>query len=153
MSRLRKVGLFGTVVTSLGLAAVALVSGEEGLRLKTYKDTVGRNTYCHGETKNAQWGKTYTKEYCDALLISRLDDFSEKVDACITQVASDKTRLSFYSFAYNIGSYGFCHSTTARLYNSGKKPEACRSMMMWTKQKELVGRRTREMNLCLEGLK
>lgn len=154
MSRLVKRSLAGTLVaTAVGLATISHVGQEEGLRLKTYKDTVGVNTYCYGETQNAKWGQTYTKAQCDALLLKRIDEFASKVEGCIKQPMSDKTLMSFSSFSYNIGWGEFCSSTTVRLYNTGKKVEACRAMMMWTNQKELVRRRTREMNLCLAGVK
>lgn len=158
MSRLvtQKKGWLGATAlaaTVVGAMAIGHVGKEEGLRLKTYKDTVGVNTYCYGETQNAKWGATYTKQFCDDLLLKRIDEFANKVESCVKAPMSDKTLVSFVSFSYNIGQAGFCKSSTVRLYNSGKRVEACNAMMMWTKQKELIGRRTREKNLCLEGLK
>jgi len=154
VSRLTKrTVLGGLVATALGVAAISQVGTEEGLRLRTYKDTVGVNTYCYGETKGAVWGATYTKAQCDALLLKRIDEFANKVESCVKQPMTDKTEIAFVSFAYNIGQAGFCKSTTVRLYNQGRKVEACNAMMAWTKQKELIGRRTREKNLCLEGVK
>ena len=41
MSRLRKVGLFGSAVTAVGAVTVSLVGGFEGLRLKAYIPVTG----------------------------------------------------------------------------------------------------------------
>jgi lysozyme len=154
MSRLVKRTAAGAIIaTALGVATISQVGTEEGLRLRTYKDTVGVSTYCYGETKNAVWGRVYTKAYCDELLLKRIDEFATKVEKCVKQPMSDKTEVSFVSFAYNIGQGGFCSSSTVRLYNQGRKVEACNAMMKWTKQRELIGRRTREKNLCLAGVK
>lgn len=154
MSRLVKRGALGALVaTAMGLATISHVGKEEGLRLRAYKDTVGVSTACYGETLNIKMGMTFTKEQCDAMLVKRLDEFANKVESCVKVPMSEKTEIAFVSFAYNIGQAGFCKSSTVRLYNQGRKVEACNAMMMWTKQKELVGRRTREKNLCLAGVK
>ncbi|GJE42974.1 lysozyme [Methylobacterium soli] len=141
MSRLVKRSLMGGLVaTALGVAAINHVGQEEGLRLKSYKDTVGVSTACYGETKNIKMGMVFTKAQCDEMLLKRIDEFANKVEHCVKAPMSDKTEIAFVSFTYNIGQAGFCSSSTVRLYNAGRKVEACRAMMLWTKQKELVGR-------------
>ena len=52
--------------------ATALVAAAEGLVTSTYPDVGGVPTYCYGETKGAEWGKTYTKEQCDEKLAAQL---------------------------------------------------------------------------------
>lgn len=163
MSRLvtKKGGMFGVaavlVATATGTLALNTVKPEEGVRLRTYKDIVGVNTYCYGETKDAKPGQTYTLAQCDKLLLARLDEFANHVEACIHKPMSDKTEVAFVSFSYNIGVSGFCNSTTARRYNAGDYTGACQAMMLWTRAGEygdvLEARRGREMKMCLEGLK
>jgi len=161
----KKTSLFGVVVllaTAAGTMAVNHTGAEEGLRLKTYRDIAGIPTDCYGETQGAKMGQTFTKAECDAKLLRRLDEFSGKVEACIKQPMSDKTLVAFVGLSYNIGSAGFCKSTTARLYNAGSFADACRAMGAWNKAKVngvlrpvtgLTNRRARETALCLEGLK
>lgn len=167
MSRLvtRKTSLFGAVVliaTAAGTMAVNHTGAEEGLRLKTYRDIAGIPTDCYGETLGARMGQTFTKPECDAKLLRRLDEFGGKVEACIKKPMSDKTLVAFVGFSYNIGSAGFCKSSTARLYNAGDYAAACRAMGAWNQAKVngvrrpvkgLTDRRARETKLCLEGLR
>ena len=68
---------------AIAIAAV-IVSAAEGLVLSTYPDVGGVPTDCYGETKDAEWGKTYTKEQCDAQLSERLVEFNEGVNSCVT---------------------------------------------------------------------
>lgn len=157
MSRLVKRSLMGTLVaTAMGVAALTQVGGEEGLRLKTYKDIVGVPTYCYGETKGAQMGQVYTKAQCDKLLLARLDEFATKVEACVKKPMSERTEVAFVSFAYNIGVGGFCKSSAVRLYNEGKFREGCQAMIAWSRAGRhttvLRKRRLREINMCVAGL-
>lgn len=163
MSRLvtKKRGLFGSVAlvaTLAGTMAVTNVGHDEGLKLRTYKDIVGVPTACYGETLNIKMGMTFTKAQCDEMLLKRLDEFAGKVEACVKKPMSDKTLVAFTSMAYNVGSGGFCGSTTARRYNAGDLKGACDAMLAWNKAggrvvPGLTARRERERKLCLEGLK
>jgi lysozyme len=161
MSRLtRKTGMWSGALaaTAAGILAVTNVGGDEGMRLKTYRDLIGKPTYCFGETEGAVMGRTYTKAQCDALLLHRLDEFAGKVEHCVKAPMSDKTLVAFVGMAYNVGAGGFCGSTTVRLYNAGDRPGACRAMGYWNKAggrvvPGLTARRARETALCLEGLK
>lgn len=151
-------GAFVLVATLAGTLAVQKVGGDEGLRLKTYKDIVGVSTYCYGEIKGAKMGQVYTKAQCDALLLKRLDEFANHVESCITKPMSDKTEVAFTSLAYNIGWGGFCKSSVVRLYNQGKSTEACDAMKAFNRAggrpvPGLTARRGRESKLCKEGLK
>lgn len=163
MSRLvtkKRTGVFGAVIlvaTLAGTLAVNKVGGDEGLRLKTYKDIVGIPTFCYGETQGAKMGQTFTKEHCDQLLLKRLDEFAGKVEACIKKPMSDKTLVAFTSFSYNVGSGGACKSTAFRLYNAGDYVGGCRALASWNKAggrviPGLTMRRARETKLCIEGL-
>lgn len=134
--------------------ATALVAAAEGLVTSTYPDVGGVPTYCYGETKNAEWGKTYTKEQCDAQLSARLVEFNEGVNSCVTADLPDARRAAMVSLAYNIGVPAFCKSTVVRKLNAGDVQGGCDAMLMWNKVngvtwRGLTNRRQKERALCL----
>lgn len=160
MSRLVKRSMWGGALTATaaGLLALMHTGKDEGLRLKAYRDIVGVPTVCLGETKGVKMGDVYTREQCETMFLKRLDEFAGKVEHCIKKPMSDKTLVAFTGLAYNIGSGGFCKSTTVRLYNEGLYAEACRAMTRFNRAggrviAGLVSRRKREEAMCLEGIK
>ena len=137
--------------------ATALVAAAEGLVTYTYPDVGGVPTYCYGETKDAEWGKTYTKEQCDEKLAARLVEFNAGVNSCVSVELPDSRRAALVSLAYNIGVSAFCRSTVVRKLNAGDVQGGCDAMLMWNKVKGvtwrgLTNRRQKERALCLEGV-
>lgn len=135
-------------------ATVAVVAAAEGLVLHTYPDVGGVPTYCYGETKGAEWGKTYTKEQCDEKLSARLVEFNRGINECVRVELPDTRRAAFVSLAYNIGVPAFCRSTVVRRINVGDVQAACDAMLMWNKVNGIVwrgltNRREKERALCL----
>lgn len=134
--------------------AAALVSVAEGLVLSTYPDVGGVPTYCYGETKGAEWGKTYTKEQCDEKLADRLVEFNEGVNSCVFVELPDTRRAALVSLSYNIGVSAFCKSTVVRKLNAGDVQGGCDAFLMWNRVKGVVwrgltNRRQKERALCL----
>jgi lysozyme len=157
-----RLGGVGAAITGLGLLAIATLGGHEGLRLYVYKDVIGVWTYCYGETKGAAAlrGQRFTKEKCDAVFITRLNQFEQEMRACIQypDLIPDKSYVAFLSLAYNIGSGGFCKSSVARAINAGNLTQACNNLLKFNKAggkviKGLVRRRNEERTLCLKGVK
>ena len=144
------------VAKGAGWVAVALatVAAAEGLVTSTYPDVGGVPTYCYGETKGAEWGKTYTKAQCDEKLSLRLVEFNEGVNSCVKADLPDTRRAAFVSLSYNIGTSAFCRSTVVRKINAGDVQGACDAMLMWNKVngvtwRGLTKRREKERMLCL----
>ena len=141
----------GAGAIAIATAAVAMF---EGLVLTTYPDVGNVPTYCYGETRNAEWGRTYTKEQCDAQLSARLREFNAGVNSCVTVELPDTRRAAFVSLAYNIGTGAFCKSTVVRKINAGDVQGSCDAILMWNKVKGVVWRgltkrREQERELCL----
>lgn len=157
MSKLKKGGIFGGI-TAVGLLAVATVGPFEGVRTVPYPDIIGVPTVCYGETKGVKLGgPAYTLAKCKEMLVDRLDEFADQVEACVTRPMSGKTEVAFVSLAYNIGSAGFCRSSVVRLYNAGDGRGACNAMVRFNRAggnvvAGLARRREAERKLCLEGL-
>lgn len=135
-------------------AATLFVGAAEGLVTYTYPDVGGVPTFCYGETKGAEWGKTYTKEQCDEQLSRRLVEFNRQVDSCVAVALPDTRRAAFVSLAYNIGGTAFCKSTVVKRINAGDVAGACDALLMWNRVngvvwRGLTERRKKERELCL----
>lgn len=157
MSRLKKGGL-AAGAAGLAALAVATVGNFEGLRLKAYIPIPGDvPTVCYGETRGIRMGMSFTKAQCDAMLLKGLDEFADRMEACVKRPMGDDVYVAFLSLSYNIGSGGFCKSSVVRLYNEGDRRGACRAIMMWNRAggREVPGltrRRALERDLCLKGV-
>lgn len=158
MSTARKAGAAG-VVTAAILIAVPVVSQFEGLWLTAKPDRLAYNipTVCYGETEGVRVGDTYTKSQCQEMLAKKLPRYANEIAKCIKVEISDKTRASFISISYNIGTAGFCRSTMLRKLNAGDTRGACNAMMAWNRAggrvvQGLINRRNAERKMCLEGI-
>lgn len=156
MKTSHKVGGAGAIAL-----AVAFIQPWEGLWTTAKVDTIGTGrpiTWCYGETEGpVKVGQQFTPKQCSDMLAAKLPRYNEEISKCIHVPISDKTRASFISFSYNVGSAGFCRSETAKKLNAGDSFGACDALMSWTRAqgrivKGLVNRRTSERKLCLEGL-
>lgn len=150
------IGLAGAIAI-----AVPVTAQFEGLWLTAKVDTIGTGkpvTWCYGETEGpVKVGQRFTKKQCDDMLAAKLPRYAEEIAKCIKVDISDKTRAAFISFAYNVGSAGFCRSTAARKLNAGDVRGACDALMAWNRAqgrvvKGLTNRRTTERKMCLEGI-
>jgi lysozyme len=147
------------IITAAVLLAVPLVASFEGLWTTAKPDRLayGLPTVCYGETEGVKVGDTYTPAECADMLAQKLPRYAEEISKCIRIPISDKMRASFISFSYNVGTAGFCRSTTVRLLNNGDKRGACNALMSWNRAggrivQGLTNRRNAERKLCLEGI-
>lgn len=145
-------------VTEQGELQVRHVRGPQ--YLKAYADIVGVWTICDGDTKNVRPGMVETEEGCRDRLEQQLIAHARPVLRCVPDLAKPERQnqlVASVSMAYNIGTAGFCRSTTARRFNAGDWRGGCDAMLMWNKAggREVRGltlRRQRERALCLKGL-
>lgn len=146
----------GTAAGAIALAA-AIIAPWEGRELRAYKDIVGVNTICFGETRGVEIGDIATPAECDSMLARAVAQFEMNIRPCLPTVLPDKTRAAFISAAYNIGSSAFCGSSMARKAKAGDLKGACDSLLLWVKAggktvRGLVNRRAAERALCLQGV-
>ena len=123
----------------------------EGLRLKPYLDTQGVPTIAMGNTfylngkKVTMLDKPLTLNEAKTLARSVADIFANKVDYLVTSNINQNQFNALVSLAYNIGIHGFIKSTVLKLVNKNPNdPMIRQAFMMWTKNKELIGRRKSE---------
>lgn len=123
----------------------------EGLRLKPYLDTKGIPTIAMGNTyyldgrKVTLKDRTLTLREAEELGKITADKFAKQVDYLVKSNVNQNQFNALVSLAYNIGINGFKNSTVLRLVNANPNISSIKkAFMMWTKDKELIGRRESE---------
>lgn len=123
----------------------------EGLRLKPYLDTkkiptiAMGNTYYTDGRKVTMQDSALTLQQAQWLAKITADKFASQVDSLVKSDINQNQFNALVSLAYNIGINGFKKSTVLRLVNSNPNNAKIQdAFMMWTKDKELIGRRTSE---------
>lgn len=123
-----------------GAATVRHVAGKQYLR--AYLDIVGVPTACDGLTsvngRKITKADRFTEEQCAAMLESELVAHAIPVMRCtpglsLTIPGRDHARFAAVSFAYNVGTGGYCNSGAKRLFNAGKVGPACDAFLPWNK--------------------
>ena len=123
----------------------------EGLRTKPYLDTRGIPTISLGVTyypngrKVTMQDKPLTIEEAGNLATITADKFAFQVDSLFKSEVNQNQFNALVSIAYNIGINGFKASSFLKLVNiNPNDPKIKESIMLWTKNKELIGRRKSE---------
>ena len=123
----------------------------EGLRLKPYLDTQGvatiamGNTYYENGSKVKMTDSPLSKIEAEHLGKITADKFASRVNQLVKSNINQNQFNALVSLAYNIGLNGFENSTVLRKVNKNPNdPTIKGAFMMWTKNKELVGRRESE---------
>ncbi len=145
----------GSIVGAMAIAT-PFIAGWEGKRNDPYRDIVGVQTVCYGETRVAM--RRYSDSECSALLIKAVGDFMQPVIDCTPGLINRPEQLAAAtSLAYNIGAGAYCRSTIAKRFNAGDLRGACDGFRAWVnaggkRVQGLVNRREAERKLCLTGL-
>lgn len=123
----------------------------EGLRLKPYLDTKNVPTISMGVTfypdgrKVTMKDKALTLEQAKELAKITADKFASQVFSLLKVPVNQNQFNALVSLTYNIGINGFKTSTVLRKVNKNPNdPTISAALMMWTKDKELIGRRKSE---------
>lgn len=129
----------------------AALHEREGLRLKPYLDTQGVPTIAMGNTyyldgiKVTMKDKPMTMQQATELGKITADKFAMQVEKLVKSNVNQNQFNALVSLAYNIGITGFKNSTVLRKVNVNPNDKTIQdAFMMWTKNKELIGRRKSE---------
>lgn len=139
-------------VSARGLAEIA---SHEGIVTRRYKDSVGVWTIGVGHTKaaGAPDPAAYAGEMTvgEALALFRKDDarYAADVTAVLKVPVTQYEFDALVSFHYNTGA--IARATLTKSLNAGNRATAAAQFMSWSKPPEIVGRRTKEMNLFRTG--
>lgn len=123
----------------------------EGLKLKPYLDTRGIATIGIGNTFYLDGKKVTMQDKAltlrEAFKLGRIvsDNFAKDVFKLLKKEVTQNQFNALVSLAYNIGINGFAKSTVLKRVNvNPNDPTIKGAFMMWTKNKELIGRRKSE---------
>lgn len=123
----------------------------EGLRLKPYLDTRGVPTIAMGNTNYLDGravtmkDKALTIEQAQQLGEITAKKFALGVNSLVSKEVNQNQFDALVSLAYNIGLGGFKNSTLLKRVNANPNDPIIKdAFMMWSKNKELIGRRESE---------
>ncbi|KAE9627945.1 lysozyme [Parasedimentitalea maritima] len=104
----------------------------EGVRLEAYKDIVGVETICFGDTHGVRLGDTATMDECVSRLQDDVERFYADIAGCMTNPEIPAgVQASMLELAFNVGSPKVCRSTMMRMANAGDYPGACNELRKW----------------------
>ncbi|MCD9504537.1 glycoside hydrolase family protein [Photobacterium phosphoreum] len=121
---------FNKLTCVLLAGAVAVTGGFEGYRHYAYQDPIGVWTACFGETAGIKPGDTFTREQCESMLSSSLDQHNAPI-AQIPQQLPPRVHLASLDMAYNIGTGAFSQSTMYRYLLNADYESACNQIPRW----------------------
>lgn len=151
-------GKAGLVAVVGGAAAglIAVVAQFEGLSNRPYRDVVGVETVCFGETNVAM--RTYTTEECEEMLATSLSGYASEVLKRNPELRGhDAQLLAATSLAYNVGGAAYARSTAAKRFSEGRWRAACDAFLKWNRAggrvvRGLTLRREKERAICLRDI-
>ncbi len=138
---------------------IGLIQTMEGLRLKPYKDSVGKWTIGYGHTTIAKVlamaGISFTEDQCYRLLVYDLKDAETGVKRLVKVELKQSEFDALVSFAFNLGVGKLGASTLLNKLNMGDKVGAASEFTKWVMAGEsklpgLVKRRQAEMAMFLK---
>ena len=130
------------------------IEKEEGLRLQSYKDSVGIWTVGYGSTIGVQPGMTITQEQAEEMLEQDLATAEAGVESLVKVPINDNEFAALVSFAFNLGVGSLQRSTLLRCLNKGNRKDAAAEFLKWSRaggvvSDAILGRRKREAALFL----
>lgn len=132
----------------------------EGYSGHVYRDSVGVQTICYGQTAadGADFTKVYTKAQCLDMLGRDLPKYDAPLQRCLKPEVYNALpahrHAALVSLAYNVGDVAVCHSSVVRDLNAGNIRQACDNFLLYERAggRVLLGlqrRREAERQLCL----
>lgn len=112
---------------------VSLIKSFEGLRLKSYQDSVGVWTIGYGATRGITAGMAITIEQAERMLVNDIGRFEPEIERLIKVPLSQGQWDALMSFAYNLGAANLGSSTLLRLLNAGNYVGAAEQFPRWNK--------------------
>jgi len=112
---------------------LALIRQFEGLRLRAYKDAIGKPTIGWGTTRGVKMGQEISKERAEELLREDVARFEEYVERMVTVPLTQGQWDALVSWVYNLGPTNLGSSTMLRRLNAGDYASAAAELERWTR--------------------
>lgn len=112
---------------------VGLIKSFEGLRLKSYQDSVGVWTIGYGTTRGITAGMSINNEQAERMLANDIGRFEPEIERLVKVGLSQNQWDALMSFIYNLGAANLASSTLLKLLNSGDYAGAAEQFPRWNK--------------------
>lgn len=135
--------------------AKVIIRGFEGLRLKSYQDSVGVWTIGYGTTGSFVTPKMQISiEQAEKYLVDSLKILEQEIQTLVKVPLNENQLAALESFCYNLGIGAFAGSTMLKLINKGEFENASLEFHKWIYAGKkilpgLVKRRAAEKDLFL----
>lgn len=112
---------------------VSLIKSFEGLRLKSYQDSVGVWTIGYGATRGIAAGMSITNEQAERMLVNDIGRFEPELERLVKVALNQGQWDALMSFTYNLGAANLGSSTLLKLLNTGDYVGAADQLLRWNK--------------------
>ena len=112
---------------------ISLIKSFEGLRLKSYQDSVGVWTIGYGATRGIGPGMTVSSEQAERMLMNDIARFEPELDKLAKVPLNRNQWDALMSFVYNLGSASLGSSTLLKLLNAKDYTGAADQFPRWNK--------------------
>lgn len=112
---------------------ISLIKSFEGLRLKSYQDSVGVWTIGYGATRGIYPGMTITNEQAERMLMNDIARFEPELDKLAKVPLNQNQWDALMSFTYNLGAANLSSSTLLKLLNVKDYAGAAEQFPRWNK--------------------
>ena len=112
---------------------ISLIKSFEGLRLKSYQDSVSVWTIGYGTTRGIGPGVTITNEQAERMLMNDIAGFEPELDKLAKVPLSQNQWDALMSFVYNLGAANLGSSTLLKLLNAKDYAAAADQFPRWNK--------------------
>ena len=110
---------------------IAKIKSMEGLKLKTYLDSVKVPTIGYGHTRGVKLGDTCTAAQAEEFLRQDIAPDEVAVTKIVTVPLTQGQFDACVDFCFNLGIGNFSHSTLLKLVNDSKFEEAAAEFAKW----------------------
>lgn len=110
---------------------VSLIKSFEGLRLKSYQDSVGVWTIGYGATRGVTAGMMITNEQAERMLLNDIGRFEPEIERLVKVPLSQDQWDALMSFTYNLGAQNLGSSTLLKLLNAANYNGAAEQFPRW----------------------
>jgi lysozyme len=115
-------------------AGIALIKLFEGLKLRSYRDSVGVLTVGFGHTgTDVRAGETITEDEADRLLRIDLNEAEAAIDDAVSVELTGNQHGALVSFVFNLGAGALRRSTLLHRLNAGDTNRAADEFLKWDK--------------------
>lgn len=131
MSKFARVAIGSLALSAAALVGLAVEEGyTDGAVIPTKGDvpTIG-----FGATEGVKMGDKTTPVKAIGRLLKDVNKYEGAMKQCVTAPLSQGEYDVYAKFAYNIGTGGFCGSTTVRRLNQQDYKGACDAILLWKK--------------------